>query len=150
MLAWRLILSFTGSLSHSETQTQPRLMQSLLETVIRLFCHFFIHYLGHIHCDEESREKIDEIFVIHKYLTLWSTNLCLRIFKNTVPKSRYSAVGIVTGYWLDDRGVGVRVPVGPRIFTFPCRSDGLWGPPNLLYNGHQGLFPGGKAAGAWS
>jgi hypothetical protein len=26
----------------------------------------------------------------------------------------------------------------------------LWGPPNLLYDGYWGLFPGGKAAGAWS
>jgi hypothetical protein len=31
--------------------------------------------------------------------------------------SRGSAVGIVTGYGLVDREVGVRVPVGPRIFT---------------------------------
>jgi hypothetical protein len=33
---------------------------------------------------------------------------------------------------LDDRGVGVRVPVGSRIFSSP-RS-----PPNLLSNGYQG------------
>jgi hypothetical protein len=29
-----------------------------------------------------------------------------------------SAVGIATGYGLDDRGVAVRVPVGPRILSF--------------------------------
>jgi hypothetical protein len=29
----------------------------------------------------------------------------------------------VTGYGLDDRGVGVRVPVGSRIFSSPRRSD---------------------------
>jgi hypothetical protein len=29
--------------------------------------------------------------------------------------------GIATGYGLDDRGVGVREPVGPRIFNSPCR-----------------------------
>jgi hypothetical protein len=31
--------------------------------------------------------------------------------------SRDSVVGIVTGYGLDDRGVGVGVPVGSRIFV---------------------------------
>jgi hypothetical protein len=31
--------------------------------------------------------------------------------------SRDSVVGIATGYGLDDRGVGVRVPVGSRIFS---------------------------------
>jgi hypothetical protein len=50
-------------------------------------------------------------------------------------RSRDSSVGIATGYGLDDREVGVRVPVRTRIFTSPCRPDGLRGPPNLLYNG---------------
>jgi hypothetical protein len=44
-----------------------------------------------------------------------------------------SAVGIATGYRLDDRGVGVRVPVGSRIFS--SRPDRLRGPPNLLSSG---------------
>jgi hypothetical protein len=43
-------------------------------------------------------------------------------------ESRGSAVGIATGYGLDDRGVGVRVPVGSRIFSSPRRPDRLWGP----------------------
>jgi hypothetical protein len=47
------------------------------------------------------------------------------------------------------RGV-VRVSVGSRIFTSPYRPDRLWDPPNLLTNEHWGLFPEGKAAGAWS
>jgi hypothetical protein len=64
--------------------------------------------------------------------------------------SRDSAISIATGYWLDDRGVGVRVPVGSRIFNSPCRPERLWGPPNLLSKGYGGSFPGGKAAWAWS
>jgi hypothetical protein len=38
------------------------------------------------------------------------------------------AVGIATGYVLDDRGVGVRVPVGSRLFSAPYHSDCPWGP----------------------
>jgi hypothetical protein len=50
------------------------------------------------------------------------------------------AVSIATGYGLDDRGVGVRVPVGSRIFTPPARPDRLCGPPSLLSNGYRGIF----------
>jgi hypothetical protein len=64
--------------------------------------------------------------------------------------SRDSAVGIATGYWLDYREVGVRVPVGSRIFSPPSRPDRLWGPPNLLFNGYRELFSWDKAAGEWS
>jgi hypothetical protein len=62
--------------------------------------------------------------------------------------SRDSAIGIATGDELDDRGVGFRFPVGPRIFTSPYRPDLLWGPTTLLFNGYRGLFPRGEAAGA--
>jgi hypothetical protein len=48
-----------------------------------------------------------------------------------------------TGYGLDDRGVGVRVPVGSRIFSPPGRPDRLWGPHNLLSNGYRRLSPRG-------
>jgi hypothetical protein len=41
------------------------------------------------------------------------------------PMSRDSAVGIAASYGLDDRGVGVRVPVGSRIFSSPNRPDRL-------------------------
>jgi hypothetical protein len=38
-------------------------------------------------------------------------------------RSRDRAVGIATGYGLDDREVGVRVPVGSKIFSSARRSD---------------------------
>jgi hypothetical protein len=60
-------------------------------------------------------------------------------------RSRDSAVGIATSYGLDDRGVGVRVPVWSRIFSSTRHPDRLWGPPNLLSNGYRGdLSPGVK------
>jgi hypothetical protein len=56
-------------------------------------------------------------------------------------RSLYSIVAIATGYGLEDRGVGVRVPVGSRIFSSPKRPDQLWGPSSLLPNGYRRLFP---------
>jgi hypothetical protein len=59
---------------------------------------------------------------------------------------RCSSVGIATGYWLDDRGVGVRVPVGSRIYSSPCRPDRLWATSYSVSTGDS--FPWVKAAGA--
>jgi hypothetical protein len=39
-------------------------------------------------------------------------------FLSLIPyRSRDSSVGIATGYGLDDGGLGVRFPIGSRIFT---------------------------------
>jgi hypothetical protein len=56
-------------------------------------------------------------------------------------RSRDSAVGMATGYGLDDGGVRVPVPVESGIFSSPCRPDPFCGPPSLLTNGYRGLFP---------
>jgi hypothetical protein len=56
---------------------------------------------------------------------------------------RFSVVGLVTGYGLDEREVGVRVPVGSRILCSPRRPDQLLSPPNLLSNGYRVLLPRG-------
>jgi hypothetical protein len=63
-------------------------------------------------------------------LILWSRSL----FKKLLFAQ---GAGIATGYELDDREVGVPVPVSSRIFIFECLPDGIWGPPSLLYNGYQ-------------
>jgi hypothetical protein len=52
--------------------------------------------------------------------------------------NRDSVVGIGTGYELDDRGVGVRVLVGSRIFF--CSA--------FYPMGTGGALPGGKATRA--
>jgi hypothetical protein len=55
--------------------------------------------------------------------------------------SRDSAVGIVTGYGLDYRRVGIQVPVGSRIFSTSSRPAlGGTHPPIQWY---RGLFPRG-------
>jgi hypothetical protein len=68
-------------------------------------------------------------------------------FKSPVPVfvaiTLDSVVGIATSYGLDDRGDGVRVPVGSRIFSSPHRPDLFGSSPNLLSNEYQGLFPRG-------
>jgi hypothetical protein len=51
--------------------------------------------------------------------------------------SRDSVVGIAAGCGMDDREVGVRVPVGSIIFSTPYLPDRLWG---LVSNGYRGLF----------
>jgi hypothetical protein len=53
----------------------------------------------------------------------------------------HRVVDIETGYGLEDRRVGIRVPVGSRIFSFPRHPDQLCGPPKLLSDGYLGLFP---------
>jgi hypothetical protein len=64
------------------------------------------------------------------------------LFQGTSPESGGldSTVGIATGYGLDGRGIGVRVPVGTIFFSSPRRPDRFWGPSSLLSNGYRGLF----------
>jgi hypothetical protein len=42
-------------------------------------------------------------------------------------------VSVATGYGLDDRVFGARIPVRSRIFSSPCCPNWLWGPAILLY-----------------
>jgi hypothetical protein len=59
-----------------------------------------------------------------------------------------SVVGIATGYGLDDRGVGVQVPAGSRIFSSSCRQTGFGVYPTSYPRGTGGCFSGSKEAAA--
>jgi hypothetical protein len=105
----------------------------------------------------ERGSNCNIIYVFTSYVNMFTliistTVVSIHIFPLFIWElgSRNSAVGIATGYVLDDRGIGVRVPVGSRILSSPRRPDRLWCPPTLLSNEYLRFFPRGKAASAWS
>jgi hypothetical protein len=59
---------------------------------------------------------------VYTYCNSYTATICTRINKTYWPTLAH---GIATGYGLDDRGVGVRVPVGSRIVSSPNRPDRL-------------------------
>jgi hypothetical protein len=62
-------------------------------------------------------------------------------------RSRDSVVGIATDYGLDDRGVGVWVPVGSRIFSSPTVQATSGVHPTSYTMGTGGSFLGVKQPG---
>jgi hypothetical protein len=63
----------------------------------------------------------------------------------TTLMSRDSSVGIATGYGLEGRAVGVRVPSPLHVVQTDSEADPASNP-----IGTGGSLPGGKSAGAWS
>jgi hypothetical protein len=73
-----------------------------------------------------DRNVPDVLFVSVTDACLLSNGICslnhsLHLFINLPTRSRDSSVGVATDYGLDDRRVGVRVPVGSRIFSTSSR-----------------------------
>jgi hypothetical protein len=80
------------------------------------------------------------------FLVLMCFILIHYIFRSCV--SRGSTVGIPTAYRLDDRGIGVRVPVGSQFSLFHIVQTGSGAHPVSYQMGTGGSFLGGKAVGA--
>jgi hypothetical protein len=93
-----------------------------------LLCKRMNNYVSLVDLFTRSIFKVLDLSALKRTM-YWFSHL---LHKYRINMSRDNSVGIATGYGLDDRGVGVRVPVGSRIFSSPRRSDLLWGPPNLL------------------
>jgi hypothetical protein len=90
-------------------------------------------------------KKCVYLLLVHQYWEIPASNIIpiCNTRGNKQFGSRDSVVGKATGYGMDNRGVGVRVPVGSRIFSSPRRPDEHWGPPSLLSNEYRSLFPRG-------
>jgi hypothetical protein len=81
---------------------------------------------------------------IHMYLSKIQLHTAVLLFpplpfflsSPLAPPFRDTVVCIATGYGLDDRGVGVGVPVRSTIFSSSRCPDRLWGPPSLS-NGYR-------------
>jgi hypothetical protein len=89
------------------------------------------------------------------HTTILSSHLCLGLPSDLFPSSFQikicmhfssdSAVRTATGYWLDGREVGVRVPVGARFFLLSTSSRPILGPTKPPIQWVTGaISPGGK------
>jgi hypothetical protein len=58
-----------------------------------------------------------------------------------------SAAWKFVGWVLCYKSSGNNLIIVVLIQASPPRPERLWGPPSLLYNGYQGLFPWDKGAG---
>jgi hypothetical protein len=69
-------------------------------------------------------------------------NFCCSVFMSWSLSSSY--VNIATAYGLDDRGVGVWIRVGSRIFSSSRHPDRLWAHPASYLTGSGNFSPGVK------
>jgi hypothetical protein len=90
--------------------------------------------------------RLEAAVLSGKYMILRPWLLFISFFKKSW--SLDSAVGIATCYGLDDRGVGVRFPVGTVFFPLHVVQTGFGTHPASYPVGTVGSFPGGEAVGA--
>jgi hypothetical protein len=99
-------------------------------TLVRIILKNSVTTCQKIHCFSITKTN---------WLMLYTAIIAVSFHNHTKHiRNRDSAVGIATGYGLDGRGVGVRVPVRARFFTSPRRPD-------VLSNGYWGIFLRGQS-----
>jgi hypothetical protein len=81
--------------------------------------------------------------VNNKYISSpFSLSLFLFFFSFSIP-----GTGIETGFWLDYREAGVRVPEMSRFFSALQRPNRLYNPHTLLSNGFRMFIPRTEMSG---
>jgi hypothetical protein len=94
----------------------------------KLLCKRMNNYVSLVDLFTRSIFKVLDPSAL-KQTMYWFSNF---LHKYRINMNRDNSAGIAAGYGLDDREVGVPVPVGTRIVSSPRRPDLLWGPFNLL------------------
>jgi hypothetical protein len=94
--------------------------------------------------EEKNSDPLSELEppIIQPVVQHYTTELSRLLYAHI--STQNSSVGTALSYGLDDRG---SIPCGfSEFFSSPPRPERLWGPPSLLANGYQGLFPWGYSS----
>jgi hypothetical protein len=99
-----------------------------------------------LHTHQQTPQAVGKNLRVRAVHLIFGTMYCFCITNISAPEawSRDSSVGITTGYGLGDRGVGVRVLVGSRIYLLHVVQSGFVVHPTSYPIGTGGSVPGVK------
>jgi hypothetical protein len=136
----------TTTINTSWEATQRVMAAKLTRLTHKIWIQLHLVAESCIICSSCSRRPVRKIWIhprAHQHFLFYKLI--------SVKKSRYSSVGIATGYGLDDQCSGVRCPAGAEKFSLLHRvQTGSGARPTSYPMGTGVSFPGGKAAEAWS
>jgi hypothetical protein len=118
-------------------------LHGLIPQKIDLF-RWYVYYKFYIH---DYRKAVSELWMTNLFICNCSARACSKRFNDLGVFGRISSQ---SGYRLDGRGVGVRVPVGERSSSSRVIQTGSGAHPAPYKMGTGDTFLGNKAAEAWS